>query len=182
MADYYKSRYLADPTIYVQGDNSYCAVQSNGDRTSVAGRIPDRILGSLEPMAADDAERLIATAYSQVERVEVSPFHHVYSYTSPAALVTQACLDAINRLGWKARFEGHSWIADEDIPWWKTGWTGYPRTLKLTIRESDGQTILDIDSFANTMTHTRRAVGHIIERLADLIDQILKGGGTALTR
>ena len=181
MAEYYKSRYLAEPIIYIQEEDCYSTVQPNGDRVTIAGRVPDEILRSLEPMPAEDAQRLIATSYHQSRRVELSPFHQVFSYTSPAPLVTRACVEAVRRMGWKAHFEGSAvLIADEDIAWWKTGWKGYPRTLKLTIREADGETFLDFDHLDNSMRYQRRPVGRIIEQLATLIDELLKDAGNEL--
>ncbi len=70
MATFYKSRFLADPIIYVQEGHRWLTYSPTGVRES-QGSIPDGILAGVEEIAPEEAEKLISLRLSDASTWDV---------------------------------------------------------------------------------------------------------------
>jgi hypothetical protein len=175
---YYKSRYLAEPIIYIQEDGQYRSVYPSGNAATVDGQIPETMLRSLDPIPVEQAEHLLVTLYHRSERRELSTLRQVYAYTSPASLVARASAEALRRMGWRCYYENGALIAVENYKWWRWGWAGYPQRFTVTLNELDGETLLTASHFNVGGSGRPGFINRTIEKMANLIDEVLREAGS----
>lgn len=70
MSDYFKSKYLAEPVIYVQDEDDWRSYGLGGRITKSAGIIPPNLLAGLEPLGRLDAEELIDRRLAEAHETE----------------------------------------------------------------------------------------------------------------
>jgi hypothetical protein len=66
---FYKSRYLTNPTVYVQETSGWRSFAPGGIITQHAGEIPETIKQAVEPIPADEAQPLLALLHADLHQL-----------------------------------------------------------------------------------------------------------------
>jgi len=84
MIRYYKSRYLADPIVYVHEEDRWSSYAPAGEVRQARGEIPESILAQTVEIHRAEADLLIGARLADAERIEtervVSDHHPRTSY------------------------------------------------------------------------------------------------------
>ena len=175
MADYYKSRHLAEPIIYVQQEQRFLTMTPGGEVTENRGEIPVATLNDLDPISEREAEELAAKRASRPELVERTLTRDVFAFAFPLELVARACLVALARLGWQTRVDTTGVLrARQAFKWWML--LGLlPLRMALTVKAADQKTLLVITH--RNLVGTGRP-GNLHRKIAaaiDMMDEMLRG-------
>jgi hypothetical protein len=69
-AQFFKSRYLSSPTVYIQEDGHWRSVGPGGVVTTKEGEIPQSIMTGVVAIQANEAHPLLTELYGEVQRIE----------------------------------------------------------------------------------------------------------------